>query len=46
MGSQAHVDRVWAVIEKAGVCMMTTRFDGGMGARPMEAQPDREEGGF
>ena len=24
--------------------MMTTRFDGGMRARPMEARPDKEEG--
>ena len=41
---QAYVDRVWDVIEKAGICMMTTRFDGGMRARPMEARPDKEEG--
>lgn len=44
MSQQAHVDRVWEVIDKAGICMMTTRFDGGMRARPMEARPDREEG--
>lgn len=44
MSHPAHVDRVWDVIEKAGICMMTTRFDGGMRARPMEARPDKEEG--
>jgi general stress protein 26 len=45
MGSdQTHLDRVWDIVEKAGICMMTTRFDGGMRARPMEARPDREEG--
>jgi len=41
---QAHLDRVWDIVEKAGICMMTTRFYGGMRARPMEARPDREEG--
>jgi general stress protein 26 len=44
MSDQAHIDRVWEIIEKAGICMMTTRFDGGMRARPMEARPDRDEG--
>lgn len=36
--------RAWDVIEKVGVCMMTTRFSDGLRARPMEAQPSREEG--
>jgi general stress protein 26 len=44
MSHQAQIDRVWDVIEKAGICMMTTRFGGGMRARPMEARPDRDEG--
>jgi general stress protein 26 len=36
------IDRVWDVIEKVGVCMLTTRFAGGLRARPLEARPDRE----
>ncbi len=34
--------RVWDIIEQVGVCMLTTRFDGGLRARPVEARPDRE----
>jgi general stress protein 26 len=41
---QTRLDRIWDIVDKAGVCMMTTRFYGGMRARPMEARPDREEG--
>jgi general stress protein 26 len=44
MGPQQTVDRVWDVIEKVGVCMMTTRFTGGLRARPLEARPDRDAG--
>ena len=40
---EAHA-RVWEIIEKAGVGMLTTRFDGGLRARPLEARPDRSEG--
>jgi general stress protein 26 len=36
-----NLDRVWEVIEKAGICMMTTHFSDGLRARPMEAKPDR-----
>jgi general stress protein 26 len=40
-----HVeDRVWEVVRKAGICMMVTRFEEGLRARPLEAMPDREEG--
>ena len=39
-----NVDRVWDVIEKVGTCMLTTRFAGGLRARPLEARPDREAG--
>ena len=37
-------DRVWDIIEKVGVCMLTTQFDGGLRARPLEARPDRDAG--
>jgi general stress protein 26 len=38
------LDRVWDIIEKVGICMLTTRFDGGLRARPLEARPDRGAG--
>jgi hypothetical protein len=37
---ERHIDRVWEVIKKAGICMMVTRFGGGLRARPLEARPD------
>ncbi len=36
--------RAWDIIEKVGVCMVTTRFAGGLLARPVEARPDRAAG--
>src|ERR1044071_1990335 len=39
---KSHIERVWEVIEKAGICMMVTRFAGGLRARPLEARPDRD----
>src|SRR5437868_2988804 len=44
MTEQNHISRVWDVIEKARVGMLTTRFPGGLRARPMEARPDRDAG--
>jgi general stress protein 26 len=41
MSDQNHIDRIWTIIEKVGVCMLTTRFEGGLRARPVEARPDR-----
>lgn len=38
------LDRVWHIVEKVGVCMLTTRFAGGLRARPLEARPDRKAG--
>jgi general stress protein 26 len=38
-------DRAWDIIEKVGVCMLTTRSSKGeMRSRPLEARPSREEG--
>jgi general stress protein 26 len=38
-------DRAWDIIEKAGICMLTTRTASGeLRARPVEARPCREEG--
>jgi general stress protein 26 len=39
---EGHIDRVWEVIKKAGICMMVTHFAGGLRARPVEARPDRD----
>ena len=38
------VDRVWDIIDKVGMAMLTTQFAGGLRARPLEARPDREAG--
>jgi general stress protein 26 len=40
----ANIDRVWEIIEKVGVAMLTTRFDDGLRARPLEARPDHNTG--
>jgi general stress protein 26 len=38
-------DRAWEIIEKVGICMLTTRTPKGeFRARPVEARPCREEG--
>ena len=39
-----NIDRVWEIVEKAGVGMLTTQFVGGMRARPLEPRIDREAG--
>jgi general stress protein 26 len=44
MTEQKGTSRVWDIIEKVGVGMLTTRFDGGLRARPLEPRPDRKEG--
>jgi general stress protein 26 len=41
MSRQDSIERVWDIIEKVGVCMLATRFAGGLRARPLEARPDR-----
>jgi general stress protein 26 len=44
MAEQPHLDRVWDIIERVGVCMLTTRFADGLRARPLEARPQRSAG--
>jgi general stress protein 26 len=41
---QGSIERVWDIVAKVGVCMLTTRFAGGLRARPLEARPDRNAG--
>ncbi len=44
MTKQNPISRVWDIIEKAPVGMLTTRFAGGLRARPLEARADRDAG--
>src|SRR5450830_882628 len=44
MTEQNHLCRVWDIIEKVSVCMLTTQFAGGLRARPIEARIDRDAG--
>ena len=44
MSHQPKLDRVWDIVEKAGVGMLTTRFAGGLRARPLEPRPDLRAG--
>ncbi len=44
MTKRNHLCRVWDIIEKVGVCMLTTQFSGGLRARPIEARADRDAG--
>jgi general stress protein 26 len=44
MSKKDSIGRVWDIIEKVGVCMLTTQAPGGLRARPVEARPDRKAG--
>lgn len=44
MSRENDIERVWDIVEKVGVCMMTTQFADGLRARPLEARPDRDAG--
>lgn len=44
MTEQNPIARVWDIIEKTRVGMLTTHFSGGLRARPLEARPDRGAG--
>jgi general stress protein 26 len=44
MAEHDHPDRVWDIVEKVGVCMLTTQSGAGFRARPVEARPDRKAG--
>lgn len=44
MAENHNLSRVWDIIERVGVCMLTTRFGEGLRARPLEARPDRAAG--
>jgi len=41
----SSTERAWDIIEKVGICMLTTKTAGGkLKSRPVEARPDRSEG--
>jgi general stress protein 26 len=44
MSDQNHLARAWDVIEKVGICMLTTISDRGLRSRPLEARPARDGG--
>ncbi len=44
MAREDKVERVWDIIEKVQVGMLTTCFAGGLRARPLDARPDRAAG--
>jgi general stress protein 26 len=37
-------DRIWEILECSSVGMLTTRFEDGLRARPLDARPDRKAG--
>ena len=39
MSKTDNIDRIWDIVEKVSVCMLTTQFVGGLRARPLEAGP-------
>ena len=41
---QAGIDRVWDIIDKVGIAMLTTHSRAGLRARPLEARPERDAG--
>jgi general stress protein 26 len=44
MAKQDSLERVWDIIGRVGVCMLTTHAAAGLRARPVEARPDRDAG--
>src|ERR1700761_1200739 len=44
MADTDHLARVWDIIERVGVCMLTSHAAHGLRARPVEARPDRDAG--
>jgi general stress protein 26 len=44
MTKQDPLARVWDIIERVGVCMLTTRTAAGLRARPLQPRPDRANG--
>src|SRR4051812_3259343 len=41
MSEQADLDRVWDILEKHSIGMLTTKYGAELRARPLDARPDR-----
>lgn len=44
MSEHDRLSRVWDIIERTGVCMLTTHSSRGLRARPLQPRPDRDAG--
>lgn len=44
MEKETEADRIWTIIDRIGICMLTTRGPAGLRARPLQARPDRDAG--
>ena len=44
MTENDNLQRIWAIIERVAVCMLTTHGPQGLRARPLQARPDRASG--
>jgi general stress protein 26 len=44
MAEPDHLNRIWDIVERVGVGMLTTRFADGLRARPVEPRLDRAAG--
>lgn len=44
MAESESRERVWELIERIGICMLTTSSEEGLRARPLEPRPDRAAG--
>ena len=44
MTEQNRIARIWDIIERTRVGMLTTQFSGGLRARPLEARANRDAG--
>jgi general stress protein 26 len=44
MSTKDNIGRVWDIIEKVGIALLTTQSPGGLRARPLEARPERADG--
>jgi general stress protein 26 len=44
MATKPSPNRVWDIVERVGVCMLTTRTAAGLRARPVQARPERDAG--
>jgi general stress protein 26 len=44
MADHSKLERIWDIIERVGVCLLSTHSPNGLRARPLEPRPDRKSG--